>query len=110
MNQGLRESLPRRPTNPAWLQDYFLATGHAQTTRNATFTVIKRRGHHYAVTCGHVLSALAGPSAVPGAWHPTLALHVGRAVLNLSHFTAEGLSLSTRAPRACRRREWRIDD
>lgn len=84
------ESLPRRNTDPAWLQDRFLATGHDEATSSATFTFVKRKGKIYAVTCGHVLEALGNSQIVQGAPHPTLALIVDRAILNLSTFNATG--------------------
>jgi hypothetical protein len=98
--QSEPESLPRRHTDPAWLQDHFLGTGHDETARSATFTFIRRRGRHYAVTCRHIMEAVADPKMVPAAKNPTLALHVDRAVLNLSCFTAKGLALAVHAPRA----------
>lgn len=105
MFQSKPESLPRRQTDPAWLQDHFLGTGHDETTRNATFTFIKRNGRHYAVTCRDVAAALGDPRAVPAARNPTIALHVGRAVLNLSYFTAQGLALGVRSPNAEAKRD-----
>ncbi len=98
MAESKSESLPRRQTDPAWLQDHFLSTGHDEKTRNATVTFVKRHGRHYAVTCRHVVGALNDPHMVPGARHPTIALHVGTSVLNLSGFTAQGLVLGVQSP------------
>ncbi|MEK8093039.1 hypothetical protein WOC76_10965 [Methylocystis sp. IM3] len=105
MDEQRPESLPRRQTDPAWLQDHFLETGHDETTRSATFTFIKRRNRHYAVTCRHVMEAISDPKMVPGARFPTIAIHIDRAVLNLSYFTAKGLSLGVGAPHAETKRE-----
>lgn len=99
-NQSKPESLLRRHTDPAWLQDHFLGTGHDEKTRSATFTFVKRRGRHYAVTCRHIKDAVTDPKMVPGARNPTVALHLDRAVLNLSYFTARGLALGVRTPHA----------
>ena len=97
MQQLNPESLPRRQTDPFWIQDYFLGTGHNETTRNATATFVKRKGSHYLVTCQHVLEAVAIPNTAPGAKHPTMALIIDRAVLNFSGFTPQGLMLSVRS-------------
>jgi hypothetical protein len=95
------QSLPRRQTDPAWLQDYFLGTGHDESTNSATFTFIKRSGRIYAVTCGHVLDGLADEKVVPGARNPTLALHLDHAALNLSYFVAVGkIEHTVKAPEA----------
>jgi hypothetical protein len=99
MSQPKPESLPRRHTDPAWLQDHFLGTGHDEKTRNATFTFIKRNGRHYAVTCRHVVDSLSDAAIVPAVKNPTIALHVGKAVLNLSYFTAQGLVLGVNSPK-----------
>jgi hypothetical protein len=82
--------LPLRNSDPAWLQDYFLGTGRSETTVNATFTFVKRKGQVYAVTCGHVVSALRDPALTPGALYPTLAIGMDWGVINLSHFAEEG--------------------
>ena len=92
------ESLPRRQTDPAWLQDHFLSTGHDDKTKNATVTFVKRRDRHYAVTCRHVAKSVENPQLIPGAKFPTIALHVDRAVLNLSGFTARGHVQAVRSP------------
>lgn len=84
------QSLQRRQTDPAWLQDHFLETGHTEATSSATFTFIKRKERVYAVTCGHVLDALADEQSMPKARNPTLALHLNRGPLNLSYFVAQG--------------------
>ena len=84
------DTLLRRQTDPAWLQDHYLGTGHTEDTNSATFTFIKRKGLIYAVTCGHVVDQVSNPATVPGALRPTLALQVDRVVLNLSHVTGIG--------------------
>jgi hypothetical protein len=38
------ESLPRRNSDPIWLQDYFVHTGHDADTRSGTSTFVKRKG------------------------------------------------------------------
>ncbi|MET3648923.1 hypothetical protein [Phyllobacterium ifriqiyense] len=92
------DSLLRRQTDPAWLQDHYLGTGHTEETNNATFTFIKRRDQVYAVTCGHVVDQLSNPEAVPDARMPTLALQIDHGVLNLSQVTGIGrISHTTRA-------------
>lgn len=91
------QSIPRRQTDPAWLQDHFLGTGHSESTHSATFTFIKRRDRYYAVTCGHVIDALKNSETVPNARHPTLALHLDKSVLNLSSFI--GINLLAHAAR-----------
>jgi len=105
MSESKPESLPRRHTDPAWLQDHFLGTGHDEKTRNATFTFIKRSGRHYAVTCRHVVDSLANTAVLPSVKNPTIALHVGRAILNLSYFTAQGLVLGVHSPKAESKRD-----
>src|SRR5271163_26634 len=105
MSHPKPESLPRRQTDPAWLQDHFLGTGHDETTRNATVTFVKRHDRHYAVTCKHIVEALADPAVVPAIKNPTIALHVGKAVLNLSYFTAQGLVLGVHSPKAETKRD-----
>ncbi len=100
MSEPKPESLPRRQTDPAWLQDHFLHTGHDEKTRNATVTFVKRHGRHYAVTCRHVADALSDSRTVPGARFPTIALHVNRTVLNLSGFTAQGHVQALQSPKA----------
>jgi AraC-like DNA-binding protein len=87
MTQSESESLPRRQTDPAWLQDHFLGTGHDENTRNGTFTFVQRHGRHYAVTCRHIMDGVADPEIVPAATHPTMALHIDKAVLNLSYIS-----------------------
>ena len=98
-NKTKPESLPFRQTAPVWFQDYFLSTGHDETTRNATVTFVKRRGCHYAVTCRHVLEAVTEPETVPGARLPTMALEVDQVVLNFSSITMEGIKSTFWAPK-----------
>lgn len=99
MQQYEPQSRPRRQTEPLWIQDYFLGTGHNETTRNATATFVKRNDRHYVVTCRHVVEAVANPNTAPGARLPTMALLIDRTVLNLSYFTPQGLLMpSVRSP------------
>lgn len=97
-SQSKPESLPRRQTDPAWLQDCFLKTGHDEETNNATVTFVKRHGHYYAVTCRHVAESVTNPKIVPGAKFPTIALHVNQSVLNLSGFSAQGYTQAIKSP------------
>ncbi|MBY5377251.1 hypothetical protein [Rhizobium leguminosarum] len=93
-------SLPRRQTDPVWLQDHFLHTGHTEETSSATFTFVKHKNQVYAVTCGHVLDAIKDEEVVPGAKFPTLALQIDRAVLNLSTFIAASqIEYAVKAPK-----------
>ncbi len=92
------DSLFRRQTDPAWLQDYYLGTGHTEYTNNATITFIKRHDQTYAVTCGHVHDELTNPASVPGATQPTLALQIDHGVLNLSCVTFGRIIRTTQAP------------
>lgn len=89
----------RRFTDPLFLQDHFLGSGHDDSTHNGTATFIKYGGHHYVCTCRHVAESL-GNEVVIGAdtKHPTASLMVGRTVINLSFFTADGLQSALRAP------------
>ena len=90
MTKHQDDSLLRRQTDPVWLQDHYLGTGHTEETNSATFTFIKRKERIYAVTCGHVVDQLGDPDAVRGARLPTLALHIDQSVLNLSRMTGVG--------------------
>jgi hypothetical protein len=100
-----QESLPRRQTDPIWLQDHFLATGHDVTTRNGTGTFVIYKKQAYVCTCRHIVEAASNPTMVPEAKHPTLALQIGRDVLNLSFFSVEGLKIALQAPHAERRED-----
>ena len=84
------DTLLRRQTDPVWLQDQYLATGHTEKTNSATFTFIKRKGRIYGVTCGHVVDQLHSQRSNPRAFQPSLALHVNDTVLNLSEVTNIG--------------------
>ena len=89
-------SLPRRQTDPIWIQSW-LGTDHSETTPNATATFVERRGKRYAITCRHVLDSVdkrvsAGNDGV------TLALSVDSAILNLSGWSGEGRKLGVLAP------------
>ena len=100
MNDSAADSLARRQTDPLWIQHHFLATGHDETTPNATATFVKRRGRHYMVTCGHVVQIVRRRRDEDGERQLTMALHVNRGVLNLSSVGAEGIVLSVRTPGA----------
>ena len=100
MNDSAADSLARRQTDPLWIQHHFLATGHDENTPNATATFVKRRGRHYMVTCGHVLQTVTQRRDAEGETQLTMALHVDRAVLNLSSVGPEGVVLSVRTPGA----------
>jgi hypothetical protein len=99
------DSVSRRNTDPIWIQDHFLGTGHTEETHNATATFVHRRGKNYVVTCKHVLDASANPEIVPGAMYPTLALHLDKSILNLSAITSEGIKVSAAVPHASRKEE-----
>lgn len=92
------ESLPRRNSDPIWLQDYFVHTGHDAGTRSGTATFVKRKGIHYVCTCRHIMEGVKDPKMVPNAKFPTLALAIDRAFINLSCMTANGPELVMRAP------------
>ena len=93
-----RESLPRRQTDPLWLHHPYLAKGHDPTTRNATATFIRRKERHFMVTCRHVLEMVSEARMGSGREHLTMALHVGRTILNMAHWSPTGVELSVRAP------------
>ena len=82
------ESLPRRNSDPIWLQDYFVQTGHDADTRSGTSTFVKRKGIHYVCTCRHIMEGIKDPKVVPNAKFPTLALAIEKAFINLSRMTA----------------------
>ncbi|HVH77172.1 MAG TPA: hypothetical protein VM755_19830 [Stellaceae bacterium] len=82
------------------MQDHFVATGHDETTPSATFTFIRRRGAVYAVTCRHVVDALAHLPADRRPHFPTLAIQLGRSFLNLSGFGPQGFHHALRCPSA----------
>ncbi len=92
------ESLPRRNSDPIWLQDYFLHTGHDADTRSGTATFVKRKGIHYVCTCRHIMESIKDPKMVPNAKFPTLALAIDRAFINIARMTANGPDLVMRAP------------
>ena len=100
--------LARSQTDPLWLQDHFLGTGHDVTTRNGTASFVSFKGRQFAVTCRHVMESASDPDVVTGAPNPTVALHIDETVLNLSFFTATGLHVTLRAPDA-ERREQEVD-
>ncbi len=90
--------LARSQTDPLWLQDYFLATGHGAKTRNGTASFVAFQRRQFAVTCRHVMKAVSNPEVIPGAHHPTIALQIDMTALNLSFFTAAGLQIALKAP------------
>lgn len=92
------ESLPRRNSDPIWLQDDFLRTGHDANTRSGTATFVKRKGTHYACTCRHIMESIKDPRVVPNAKFPTLTLAIGKLFINLTRMTANGPELIMRAP------------
>lgn len=100
MNHSAADSVARRQTDPLWIQHHFLATGHDETTPSATATFVKRRGRQYMVTCGHVLRSVKRRREQNGEKMLTMALHVDRAVLNLSSVGPEGVVLRIRTPEA----------
>lgn len=97
--------ITRKNTDPLWIQDHFLGTGHTEQTRNATATFVKRNGINYFITCRHVLEARLNPEVVPGSRFPTLALHLEAAVLNFSAITVHGLQVMAAAPYAAQKKE-----
>ncbi len=64
----------RAHTDPLWVRNRFLMTGHNTDTPNGTASFIRFRGIVYVVTCGHVALA-AKDKEVPS-------LMVGRGVMN----------------------------
>src|SRR5689334_12988539 len=84
------ESPPRRNSDPIWLQDFYLYTGHDSNTRSGTATFVRRKGIHYVCTCRHILDSINNPKTVPGAKFPTLALTINNSHINLSRMTARG--------------------
>ena len=91
--------LARSQTDPLFIQDHFLATGHDVNTKNTTATYVQFEDRVYAVTCRHVLEVLENRIETQHSRFPTLALVINRAVLNLSFFTVEGLKHSMVAPK-----------
>jgi len=92
------ESLPRQNSDPIWLQDYFLHTGHDANTRSGTSTFVKWKGIHYVCTCRHIMESIKDPKMVPNAKFPTLALAIDKAFINLARMTANGPELIMRTP------------
>lgn len=89
----------RRWTDPLFLQDHFLHSGHDDTTHNATATFVKYANHYYVCTCQHVSEALDNKATRDtGTKRPTAALMVGKTVINLSFFTDDGLRSALRTP------------
>jgi hypothetical protein len=88
----------RARTDPLFLQDHFLATGHDVSTKNATATYVKFENRIYACTCRHVVEIIRKRQKEQHSRFPTLALVIHRTVLNLSFFTAEGLKLRIALP------------
>lgn len=94
----IEESLGRRQTDPIWLQDYFLQTGHSASTSNGTATFVKRRDKVYVCTCRHILDGLKKPQLVSGARNPVLAIQINASVLNLARIGPHGVLTAFRAP------------
>jgi len=97
MNGQGPDSLPRRQTDPLWIQDHFLTSGHDENTPNATATFVKRKGRHYLVTCRHVLEIVCKRRTDGGERQLTMALQIDGIALNLSRVSEEGVVLSVRA-------------
>jgi hypothetical protein len=92
-------ALARSQTDPLFLQDAFLFGGHDTDTKNATASFVQFEGKQYAVTCRHVLEVVEHRNKTQSTSRfPTLALVVGRLVLNLSFFQAEGIQYAFRTP------------
>jgi hypothetical protein len=99
-------ALARSQTDPLFLQDHFLVGGHDVDTKNATATFVKFERKHYVVTCRHVLEVVQKrKERDPRTRFPTMALVVGRAILNLSFFSAQGIQYALRAPTPDEREE-----
>jgi hypothetical protein len=90
------ESLPRRNSDPIWLQDFYALTGHDAKTRSGTATFVKRQDVHYVCTCRHIMQSIKNPEMVPNALYPTLALTIDNTHINLSRVTANGAELLMR--------------
>ena len=94
------EALARSQTDPLFLQDHFLFGGRDKDTKNATATFVQFEGKRYVVTCRHVLEIVKKRKEKSGpARFPTMALVVGRAILNLSFFSAQGIQYALRTPK-----------
>lgn len=98
MSEKAPESLPRRQTDPLWLQHPYLAKGHDATTRNATATFICRKGRHFMETCRHVLEKVAEARTGSPRQRLSMALYVGRTILRMSYASPEGIEFSVRTP------------
>jgi len=90
--------LPRRNTDPLWLQDFYLGTGHDADTRSGTGSFIKRNGKIYVCTCRHIVDGVQDPKMVPKAKFPTLALAFSGGYINLAHMGKNGVEQHMRAP------------
>jgi hypothetical protein len=82
-----------------------MQTGHDASTRSGTATFVMRRGQPYVCTCRHIMEGIKDQKMVPGSKFPTLALGIGRSVLNLGRMGANGVDLSMRAPKADRKED-----
>jgi len=98
MTKATAESLPRRNTDPVWLQDYYVHTGHDANTRSGTATFVKRKGTHYVCTCRHIMESIKDSKVVPNAKFPTLALAIDKKFINLARMTENGPELIMRGP------------
>jgi hypothetical protein len=67
--------LARACTDPLWLQDRFLQTGHHEGNPNGTATFITFERSTYYLTCEHVVSA-AKTNQVPELWLDRVALNI----------------------------------
>lgn len=75
---------------PLFIHDAYLSDGHNETTLSATATLVRRFGICYLVTCLHVKrEAHSNPR-----W--TASVHAGKTVINLNHWSKDGIVPSLR--------------
>ena len=74
-------------------------TGVSKSTASATATFVMRCGSPYICTCRHVVEAVFDGKTIPGCKFPTMALKVGRKVLNLSRMIGRKAELNFRSPK-----------
>jgi hypothetical protein len=96
---------PRRNTDPIWIQDFYMMTGHDASTRSGTATFVKRKGKLWAVTCRHIMDAVNDRKMAPGATFPVLALMISSGALNLGNMGPNGVRHCMRAPSATRQED-----
>jgi hypothetical protein len=89
-------------TTPLFMQDHFLSTGHDANTKNATGTFVKFKDRFYVCTCRHVVEIVERRQQAKHSRLPTLAMMVGRSVMNLSFVSAQGLKLGIQSVPASR--------